>query len=228
MPSDPAEPSFRLDAIAERPDPRGLVVLLHGGQEASRDRVQNRHASWWRMALLGRSLEGFAQREHLGLALVQNRYRGWNDPHNPDPVRDARDALHQVAEEHPNVPLVLVGHSMGGRTACRVADHPAVAGIVGLAPWLPDGEPVGAIAGRNLHVIHGTRDRWTSPSASRRYVERAEPIARAATWESLPGVGHFMFRRVSRWRQFMEQGVRASLSPAPSRERRRPDRSPPR
>lgn len=225
MPTSPTPPVSRLDVIADPADPRGLVLLLHGGQESSRERVRNRHASWWRMAWLARSLRSFADREHLGVALLQNRYRGWNDPHAPDPVVDAREALDDLTREHPGVPIVIVGHSMGGRSACRVADHPAVVGVVGLAPWLPDGEPATAIAGRDLFVLHGTRDRWTSAAASRRYVERVEPIARATRWEALPGVGHFMFRRVGRWRSFVEEGVLAALSPAPSPGRRPPDRS---
>ena len=40
------------------------------------------------------------------------------------------------------MPVVVLGHSMGGRTACRVADHDLVRGVVALAPWLPPGESV--------------------------------------------------------------------------------------
>ena len=37
------------------------------------------------------------------------------------------------------MPVVLLGHSMGGRTAVAVADDPSVVGVVALAPWLPAG-----------------------------------------------------------------------------------------
>ena len=104
---------------------------------------------------------------------------------------------------------------MGGRTACRVADHPDVLGVVGLAPWLPEGEPVEAMRGRDLHVLHGTADRWTSAAASRAFVHRCREVAREATWTALPGAGHFMFRRVRRWRGFVEDSVRRVLADRP-------------
>lgn len=198
----------RIDTYAQTDDPRAILVLLHGGQERNTEPVENKHASWWRMASMARSLRRFARREGLDLHLVQYRLRGWNSPSDPDPVRDARWVLRRLTEQHTGVPVVLVGHSMGGRTACRVADDPAVLGVVGLAPWLPQGEPNGAIAGRQLHVLHGTADRWTSPRWSHDYVERSRPIATAATWISLPGAGHFMFRRVRTWRRFVEESAR--------------------
>ena len=109
------------------------------------------------------------------------------------------------------MPIVLVGHSMGGRAACRVADDPSVLGVVGLAPWLPEGEPNAAMRGRHLKVLHGTSDQWTSPHWSRDFVERSRAIAAEVSWEPLPGAGHFMFRRVSTWRRFVEDSVGAIL-----------------
>lgn len=202
----------RLDTIHQPADARGSVLMLHGGQEHSVDDVSNRHASWWRMALMARSLRRFAARNDLGLHLLQYRYRGWNEPAAPAPVSDARWALDLVRERSPDVPVVLVGHSMGGRTACRVADDSAVAGVVGLAPWLPADEPTTTIAGRHLHVIHGTRDRWTSARLSRAYVQRCRPIALAATWTELPGVGHFMLRRREAWNEFVRSSVESILA----------------
>lgn len=206
------EPSVRLDTLVTTTSPRAVVLLLHGGQEHSHGVVRDRHASWWRMLLLGRSLRRFARREDLEVRLLQYRVRGWNDPATPSPVADARSALQRIGEEHPGGPVVLVGHSMGGRTACRVAGDPAVIGVVGLAPWLPQHEPVDALRDRVLHVLHGTADRWTSARWSRDFVERARPIAREATWTALPGAGHFMFRRVPTWRRFVESSVRSALA----------------
>lgn len=181
--------------------------MLHGGQEHSADPVHDRHASWWRMALMARALRSYAERHDLALVLVRYRKRGWNSPTDPDPVRDARFALARMAERFGEVPIVLVGHSMGGRTACRVADDPQVVGVVALAPWLPRGEPNEAIAGTHLRVVHGTRDRWTSARWSKDYVARAEGLAASATWTSMPRAGHFMLRRVGRWNRFVGDSV---------------------
>ncbi len=167
---------------------------------------------------MARSLRRFARRHELELALLQYRVRGWNVPTNPSPVQDARWVLDRLAAEHPDVPVILVGHSMGGRTACRVADAPDVLGVVALAPWLPDGEPCQALSGKHLHVLHGTRDRWTSARMSRDFVDRCRPIAATATWRSLPDAGHFMLRRPSVWRRFVEESVLDILDSATSQE----------
>ena len=196
--------------------------MLHGGQEHSTDDVSNRHASWWRMAIMARSFRRFAAENDLSLHLLQYRVRGWNGSVDPAPVRDARWALDRLQEKYPGLPVVLVGHSMGGRTACSVADDPAVAGVVGLAPWLPKGEPNGTIAGRHLHVIHGTNDHWTSAHWSRDYVERSRAIALSATWTALPGVGHFMVRRLKAWNEFVKTSILTILAesrPAPGQPR---------
>src|SRR5688500_7680730 len=208
----------RLDDFHEPAVPRAVVLMFHGGQEHSTDDVSNRHASWWRLALMARGLRRFARKNDLSLHLLQYRVRGWNGSDDPAPVRDARWALDRLQNRYPGVPVVLVGHSMGGRTACRVADDPAVAGVVALAPWLPEGEPNATLAGRHLHVIHGTHARWTSARLSHDFVERCQGIAQSATWTALPGAGHFMLRRLYLWNGFVTSSILAILSeprPAP-------------
>lgn len=216
--ADMSEREPRLDRLVEPECPRGAVLFLHGGQERSTEPVQDKHASWWRIWLMARGLRDFAERERLAVDVLQYRARGWNDPASPSPVSDARWALERVRERSPGVPIVLVGHSMGGRTSCRVADDPNVIGVVGLAPWLPEGEPRHAVEGRHLRVIHGTRDRWTSARLSREFVERSRPIAASASWTSLPGAGHFMFRRVPVWNGFVKDSVTDILRSAASGE----------
>lgn len=194
------------------------MLVLHGGQQHNLRPVEDKHASWWRMALMARSLKEFADRNRLVVSLLQYRQRGWNSETDPAPVRDTRWAVQHLTNEHRGVPVVLVGHSMGGRAACRAADSPGVVGVVGLAPWLPSGEPGRAIAGRHLRVLHGTADRWTSPAASRAYVERNRAIAGSASWTPLRGAGHFMFRRSSAWKSFVEDSVTDILDMATSHE----------
>jgi dienelactone hydrolase len=129
---------------------------------------------------------------------LRYRYRGWNGA-QASPVADARWALDEVRRRHGSLPIALVGHSMGGRTALRVADDPDVRGVVALAPWLPPDEPVEAIRDRRLLIAHGTRDRWTDPRGSLAYARRAEPLATEVRHVQIRGVGHPMLRRMSLW-----------------------------
>lgn len=194
-------------------DAEGVVLFLHGGQSTSKEPVMHRHASWWRMALMQAAFEPYARKHHLATWLVKYRVRGWNATPGgePDPVHDARWAVAEIRREHPGCPVVLVGHSMGGRTACYMADEEGVVGVCGLAPWLPQGERVGALGDRALSVLHGTADRWTSPQWSKDFVERARPIATGATWRPMPGAGHFMLRRSRVWDGFVRDCVAEML-----------------
>src|SRR5689334_24365947 len=45
--------------------------------------------------------------------------------------------LFRSRRRYGDVPVVLLGHSMGGRVAVNVADEPTVHDLVLLAPWLP-------------------------------------------------------------------------------------------
>lgn len=183
---------------AARGTTRAVALVLPGGRADSFDAGDPRHLS-------GRRMQPFARRlaregAHLGLAVwtLSYRYRGWNGT-EMSPVPDARWALAEVRARHGDVPVVLVGHSMGGRTAIRVAGEPAVRGAVALAPWLPDGEPVAQLAGRRLLVVHGSRDRVTSPRASRRFCAAAAQVADEASYVLLRGEAHAMLLRWPVW-----------------------------
>ena len=176
-------------------------MMLHGGQEASTEPVLRRHGSWWRMALLQRTMATALGGHGVELWLVRNRVRGWNASvgQDPDPVRDAREAIGAARKALPGIPLMLVGHSMGGRTACAVAAEPGVVGVCALAPWLPPDSSVAPLAGKTLVVAHGAADRRTSPALSRRFVARAAAAGARATYIEVPGAGHFMLRRIRTW-----------------------------
>lgn len=62
--------------------------------------------------------------------LLRYRYRGWNRA-EASPVSDAIWALAQIRVERPGLPIVLVGHSMGGRAALRVAGDPGTSCCAG-------------------------------------------------------------------------------------------------
>jgi len=111
-------------------------------------------------------------------------------------VPDARWALDQVREEYGAVPVVLLGHSMGARTAARVADDRSVVGLVALAPWFPADDPADGVAGKPLVAIHGNLDRVTSARETRDYVDRLGDRAR---FVDMGQAGHYMLRRRKQW-----------------------------
>ena len=144
------------------------------------------------------ALHRHGARQGIEVWTLRYEIRGWNGE-QMSPVADARWALDEIRRRHGGLPVALVGHSMGGRTAMRVADDPSVVGVAALAPWLPDGEPVDAIAGRRALIVHGSWDRVTSPSASRRFADRARARGAAVDYVALPGETHAMLLRARRW-----------------------------
>lgn len=199
------------DPLLTRSDPpagtRGVALLLHGGAVRSRRAVDHRSASWQRARWLQRAVTRDLHAAGVATWLLRYRVRGWNDTTAPSPIPDARWALEQVRREL-DLPVVLVGHSMGARTAVHVADDPAVRGVVGLAPWLPRSEPVTALRDRHLVVGHGRHDRITSFTESLAYVERCRPLARSATFHDMGPLGHYLLRGQERWHDL---AVRSTL-----------------
>jgi alpha-beta hydrolase superfamily lysophospholipase len=194
-----------------RGETRAVVLLLHGGKAESREPTRPWHLSGLRLRPFARALARRLRGDGVAVWTLRYRMRGWNGA-EAAPVVEARWALDEIRARHGKVPVVLVGHSMGGRTALRVADDPAVVGIVGLAPWLPPGEPRVPLGGRRLLVLHGTLDRWTDPRASRSYVEAARAEGVAADWVPLDGHGHFMLRSPGRWKRLTSDFVAAVLN----------------
>jgi dienelactone hydrolase len=142
----------------------------------------------------------------LTVMLLRYRYRGWNGE-EMSPVADARWALDEARARHGDVPVLLVGHSMGGRTALRVAGHKSVRGVAALAPWLPDGEPVDQLAGRAVLIAHGNLDRVTSMRASHLFAERARGIAARVEFTAVRGDAHAMILRAPVWHRLARDFV---------------------
>ena len=189
-------------------DPRGLVLFLHGGQEHDRSVVEERNRSWLRSRLMMLQLQRSFRRRGVAVWLLRYRYVGWNggDPrHNPVP--DARWALDRVREAYGDVPVVVVGHSMGGRTAAAVADDPSVAGVVALAPWFPPKEPVEPLVGRVLRAAHGRADEITHFDATSAFVRRAVKLGVDATLTDMGDVGHYMLKDLRHWNRVARDAV---------------------
>jgi pimeloyl-ACP methyl ester carboxylesterase len=77
----------------------------------------------------------------------------------------------QVRDELGDVPLGLIGHSLGGRAALLAAAQPGVVSVVALNPWVYPTD-VADLTGRRALIVHGMRDRVASPA-------RAKIVARA-------------------------------------------------
>jgi pimeloyl-ACP methyl ester carboxylesterase len=191
---------------------RALVVVLHGGKARSDAEVGGRSLSWRRSLGLARAVGREVRDDGIGLWVLRYRTAGWNGD-GSDRIEDARWALDQVRAEHGDLPVAVVGHSMGGRTACRVADHDLVRGVVALAPWLPPSEPVRALAGRALHAAHGRRDHITRASDTRAYVARAEGVASEASFTDMGDLGHYLLRGAPAWNAYVVDRVRRVLAP---------------
>lgn len=177
---------------------RAVAIILPGGRAESFELTQSRHLSAVRMRPFARSLHRAGHRAGLTVMLLRYRYRGWNGE-EMSPVADARYALDWARARHGHVPVVLIGHSMGGRTALRVAGDESVQGVAALAPWLPESEPVEQLAGRQLLIAHGTWDRVTSARASQRFAERARGCAARVDYVAVRGETHAMVLRAPLW-----------------------------
>ncbi|MGC4109211.1 MAG: alpha/beta fold hydrolase [Nocardioides sp.] len=205
--TDAAPVVSTLDSVA---DPQACVLVLHGGKDRSRAPVTARSLSWQRAAALGRTLGRRLHDARIGVRLIRFRTVGWNGD-GADKIADVHWALDAIRREIGELPVVLVGHSMGGRTACRAADHPSVRGVVALAPWLPPDESVEALAGKALHAAHGRRDRITRASDTRAYVERAAHVASATSFTDMGDRGHYLLTGIHAWNGLAEDRVRQVL-----------------
>jgi pimeloyl-ACP methyl ester carboxylesterase len=196
---------------------RAVTLVLHGGAEAGLARVHPWGVAYLRMVPLARTIRRAAARHGVEVRLLRNRIRGWNHP-TLHPVADARWALARIRAERPSVPVFLVGHSMGGRAALRVADDPAVTAVCALAPWTPDGEPVEPVTGRSVMIAHGTRDRITDPAKSYRYAARARDVAARLVRFELMSEGHAMLYRAGAWNSLLREFTldAAGVAPVPT------------
>lgn len=196
------------------PGPPGAAVLvLHGGREHGRERSRTWHPAALRMRPVLRAALADTDRRDVLLGEVRYRYRGWNA--TADPVADAERALDGLRALTGGAPVILVGHSMGGRAALRAAADPAVRGVLALAPWCPPGEPVAHLDGTSVVVLHGDRDRVTDPAQSALFVRRARQARARAGLVLVRGGDHAMLRRSGDWHRATASIVAQLLRPEP-------------
>jgi pimeloyl-ACP methyl ester carboxylesterase len=195
-----------VDVAGQRPG--GIVLVAHGGMVKSEAPVTSSQLAVLRMIPLARAIRQ-AVGDGIEVRRPLFRVRGWNGA-LASPVADLTGLLDEIHAQFSEVPVVLVGHSMGARAALRVAGHPAVVAVAGLAPWLPSGEPVDQLAGRRVLLAHGSADMTTSPVETWAYGERARALCDLTTIEIRHG-DHPMLRRAALWHAIAAEFTRVSL-----------------
>jgi len=150
----------------------------------------------------------------VAIARVRYTVRGWNDE-AASPLSDVRVVLDDVVARYPDVPVALVGHSMGGRVALRLMGDERVTSVVALAPWVAeddvDARLYRAHPGVRLLVVHGMSDRLTSSRASCALVRRLQADGIAASYVGLAREGHAMIRRRRTWDRLLAAHLRVTL-----------------
>lgn len=204
--SDPADPAAALlspdgGAGAELrghvpADPEGVVLILHGGAEHGRTPV-----TWWRLPVV--RMVPFATMierragDRIAVLRLKYRVRGWNGCRQ-DPVKDARWALDRIRRVLPDLPVALVGHSMGARVALAVAAETDVAAVAALAPWI-EGDLRQPRHDPSLLFMHGTRDRTTDPRRTAIIARRWDEAGADVRHVEVDDEGHAMLRKAAYW-----------------------------
>lgn len=212
----PRAPHLHISADDARAE--AVVLLLHGGTPDSFAPVRAFDHAVLRLFPFGRSVVR-AGGGRIAVATLRYAVRGWNGEQE-SPLPDARWALDQIDERFADLPMGLVGHSMGGRVALRVADHVAVHGggvssVAALAPWLPPGESISAIDHQTLLLAHGTADRVTDPAHTSELAEKLAADGVDVELVRFPGARHSMLFPARPWHDLVAAFmVRTLLAPA--------------
>lgn len=191
----------------------GVVVVAHGGQDSSTEPTNALHPAVLRMIPVAAAVRNALRGSGAVVLRPRFRVRGWNGA-QASPAADLTELLDGVAASYGAVPVVLIGHSMGGRAAIRAAGHPAVSAVAGLAPWLPLGEPAAQLAGRRVLLAHGTADTVTRPAETWAFVERAREVTAVTAIEVRNGE-HTMLWRARLWHAIAAEFARSAVGLAP-------------
>lgn len=155
----------RLIATRVPEHPSGIGLVLHGGaarREAAL--VSPTQLSVLRMIPIAARIARTG-RGRLAVFRLLNSSRGWDASRTP--VDDVVWALGELRERFgDDVPVSLVGHSLGGRAAILAGDQRGVRSVVALAPWVYPDDGQLDLHGRRVLVVHGDRDRIASPERS--------------------------------------------------------------
>ena len=197
----------RLVPVRTPRDPEGVVIVLHGGaSRGDRVMVSPAQLSVLRMVPVARRIAR-AGRSRLAVHRLLNTHRGWDS--RTTPVMDVAWALEQVTAQHGDLPVALVGHSLGGRAALLAGSDPQVRSVVALNPWVAPTDRVEGSRARVL-VVHGTDDRIALPSRSAELARRLAATTRVG-YVAVPGARHAMLRLGRTFETYAAEFVTATL-----------------
>jgi pimeloyl-ACP methyl ester carboxylesterase len=183
------------------------VLVLPGGTDTSMEPFSRRQPAPLRMYPFTASLSALPR-----VVVHQAVYEvhGWNGDRN-SPMAPAQVALDRMLEAHPNAPVILVGHSMGGRVAAQLAADKRVAGVLALAPWWQYADWQHIHDKARVLALHGTADRRTYPSRTAKGIAELRERGVDAQYVPIDGGGHAMLDHVWTWQSTAVGFVRSFL-----------------
>jgi alpha-beta hydrolase superfamily lysophospholipase len=197
----------RLVPVRTGRDPRGIVLVLHGGaRRGDRAVVSPAQLSVLRMVPLAQRI-AFAGRSRLAVHRLLNTHRGWDA--GTTPVMDVAWALDRVTEEHGDLPVALVGHSLGGRAALLAGHDPQVRSVVALNPWVLPADRVD-LGDTQVLIVHGDEDRIALPTRSAELARRLASTT-PVSYVTVPGGRHAMLRHARAYERHATAFVTATL-----------------
>lgn len=176
-----AHPDRSGDVVEHVPDPRSVLVALHGAEEEATDAA----LVWGPVA----AQAGAALLAVRSSQRTSPRYRSW-----PDPARAAQevlDAWSRLPENLRRLPVVVAGFSAGGRVALQLAlgasaDAPTYAAVLAVAPAAgPDDLPAASGFVRGRVWIGADDDLLARVEGARTLLEAA-----GVDVEVVDGLGH--------------------------------------
>ena len=191
--------------------PEAVVLVLHGGAgRAGRTEVSPTQLSVVRMVPVARRIAA-AGRGRLAVYRLLNSARGWGASRTP--VDDVRWALSRLSGQYGDLPVALVGHSLGGRAAILAGAEEPVRTVVAMNPWVYPTDDVD-LAGRRVLLVHGTDDRIASPGRARA-VARNLSRRTVVDFREVAGGTHSMLRHRRAFEDAASAFVTETLLSAP-------------